>query len=182
MKYSHFQAALAAESDGYHAAQWHGVLCGLLCAGRPTTLELWHRFADELSDQKAPLVTAARPDLERLYRITVDQLGADDVSFELLLPDDKVSLGERTAALGLWCDAFLYGLGAGGVNEDTELSVDSLELLKDVTEISRAEFSGSRADADDEFQFEELVEYIRVGVLVLNDELNPVKPDTPKVH
>jgi uncharacterized protein YgfB (UPF0149 family) len=182
MKYSHFQSALAAQSDGYHAAQWHGVLCGLLCAGRPTSLELWHRFADELSDQAAPLITGMRADLERVYRDTSEQLEAEDVSLELLLPDDDTPLSARTEALGLWCDAFLYGLTAGGVSEDTELSVDSRELLKDLAEISRAEFSGSKVEADDELNFQELVEYIRVGVLVLNDELNPVKPDTPQIH
>ena len=52
---------------------------------------------------------------------------------------------------------------------------DVAELVRDITEISRADFEIEEADEDDEQAFSEVVEYVRMGVLLINDELQPLK-------
>jgi len=50
-------------------------------------------------------------------------------------------------------------------------------LLKDLSEISRVDFEVEAPGEDELAAFEEVVEYIRVGVLFLHDELQP--PSAP---
>lgn len=182
MKYAHVQSALAEEAGGYRTAQWHGVLCGLLCTGRPLTVDLWHRLVDEVSGRGVTLGLPLRRELERLYRTTREELEDSAITFTPLLPGEhEAGLEQRTRALGVWCEAFLFGLASGGVSSETELNDDAKELIGDIVEISRAEADGE-TPGDDEYYYNELVEYVRVGVLLLNEELNPLPDSEPNLH
>ena len=79
-------------------------------------------------------------------------------------------------ALGEWCQGFLIGLSLGGVEDFQALPDDAKEIARDLVEIARAgtsyELSGLE---DDEEAFVELVEFIRVGALLINEELHPNK-------
>jgi hypothetical protein len=118
-------------------------------------------------------------------------LSAADFVFEPLLPAAELVLSERVAALAAWCGGFLSGLGLGGeelmqstMREDTSGGAehgtmpDTLaEVLADFSQISRAGL-----DADDiedaaqaDFNLAELVEYVRVGVQLVFEELEPCR-------
>ena len=60
------------------------------------------------------------------------------MEFELLLPEDEAPIEERTRALSLWCNGFLYGLGTTGAADPAGLSTDAGEVVRDLTEITRA--------------------------------------------
>jgi len=87
--------------------------------------------------------------------------------------------------LGVWCQGFVYGLAVGGVKEETELPEDSKELIKDILEISRAgyiaddeaEISTDVEDdnEEDEIAFMEVSEYVRMGTLLIYEELQPLQ-------
>lgn len=144
------------------AAESHGLLCGLLCMRADHARETWiqRTFDDaELSEAPAPL--------DRVYDETLHQLDDTDFDFELLLPDDEeLGLAERTAALAEWCSGFGFGVGASG--RDTEaLGTESREFLYDAARIAQAEVAG---DEDDEAAFAEVVEYVRMGVLLTRTE------------
>ena len=108
-----------------------------------------------------------------------------DVEFELMLPDDEEPLEARVEALGVWCQGFVFGLAAGGVKEDSDLPDDSKELIKDILEISRAgyvaddeaELSASveNNNEEDEVALMEVTEYVRMGTLLIYEELQPLQ-------
>ena len=100
--------------------------------------------------------------------------------FEPLLPADDQPIGARTAALAQWCQGFLYGLGAGGITDASGLPADTGEIVRDFTEISRAGVDETQDEESNEAAYAELVEFVRVGVQLLFEELAELRrPSTP---
>ena len=74
-----------------------------------------------------------------------------------------------------WCHGLIYGLGTSGLTDETELSEDSKEYISDVINISQIDIEATD-DSDTDSNFEELVEYLRMGLFLLYGELQPVDP------
>jgi uncharacterized protein len=111
--------------------------------------------------------------LRQLYRSTRTQLDSDSLEFHLLLPDDEQVLGERTMALGDWCQGFLAGLGLGGLSATENLPDEADEFIRDVSQIAQLGLEASDEDESDETAYADIVEYLRVGVLLLRQTLDP---------
>src|SRR5271170_819112 len=80
--------------------------------------------------------------------------------------------GRATAALAQWCQGFLYGLGAGRITDASELPGEVGEIVRDFIAITRADADAAEeADEADENAYAELVEFVRVGVQLLFEEL-----------
>lgn len=159
------------------AAEVHGLLCGLLCASGRLEEGVWagQVFTDPESGNVS--LQQGRAAVQSLAAWTHEAMNDPVLGMDLLLPRDIQPLFERTAALGEWCQGYLLGLAAGGIHQDTSLPEDVAELVRDITEIARADFEIEieEADEDDEQAFSEVVEYVRMGVLLINDELQPLK-------
>jgi uncharacterized protein YgfB (UPF0149 family) len=122
--------------------------------------------------------------LMQIHQISVEQMNDIEADFELMLPDDDEPLEMRIEALGAWCQGFVYGLAVGGIKEDTELPEDSKELITDILEISRAGYVADNEaelatdegnSEEDEVAFMEVSEYVRMGVLLIYEELQPLQ-------
>lgn len=157
------------------AAEAQGALCGLLCAQGRADREAWQAQVIGERPDGDILAREAEDLLGALYEETVRQLNDGAMAFHLLLPDDEQPLGRRAEALGRWCQGFLFGLGLGGVREEKELPADVREILRDLAEISKVEFDVTDAGEEEERAYAEIVEYVRVGVLLINEEMHPVK-------
>jgi uncharacterized protein YgfB (UPF0149 family) len=181
--YGELQAALGAAPSGSTAAEAHGTLCGLLCAGAVDLPEAWVRntLAD-IEDYSYGGPADARDLLEAVHAATVDGLEGDQMRFELLLPDDDVALDDRAAALAAWCNAFLYGLAMRGLRPMEELPDELREILADFSEIGRAGVAEEEAEEVGESAYAELVEYVRVGVQIVFDECRAPRQAGPAVR
>lgn len=182
MNFNSFQSVLTALSSKYHASEWHGILCGLLCAGHQGPPARWYEIMAEINSETVNADDRTRGILDKIYQKTRMQLNDVDLGFQLFLPDDNTPLLARAAALSRWCESFLYGLSFGGVDRHAQLPGDASETLVDLVEISRFEFDAESIDPDDEHHYAELVEYVRVAIMLLNEELNPVVPSKQKLH
>jgi hypothetical protein len=177
MSYAEIRSILCSGDGDCPVEQWHGLLCGLVCSGRPTSVDLLNRLMIDITGLEAELTPQQIAVLEDLLRETVQQLADGQITFQLLLPDEEESLALRTQALSDWCDAFLFGLSAGGLSSgEAEPAADIGDFLTDLAEISRAGFEDDADCDDNEYYYNELVEYVRVGALLVNDECNPVEP------
>jgi hypothetical protein len=119
--------------------------------------------------------------LELLFDDTQRALRGDEMAFQPLLPDDDATLEQRTGALSQWCQGFLYGFGTGQAIPAEQLSGDVVEIIKDLTYVARAALDASDAsDAseEDEQSYVDLVEYLRVGVQLVHDELAGIREIT----
>lgn len=168
MDYSACRDALERVEADLGAAEFHGTACGMLCTRPNPTPDAW---IEEI------VITEHRPDGRNWSRplsesVESTQRAFDDGNYrlELLLPDDDTPLDERSRALSDWCTGFLFGLGLAGGTVTESLSGDAREVIADLTEFTRidAEDDGSESA---EKAFQEIVEYVRVGVLLIYEEL-----------
>ena len=120
----------------------------------------------------------ARDLLHGLYSRSLLELNDTDLGLELLLPGDSAMLYRRAAALGEWCQGFLYGLALGGVRADAVPEGHVGEVMHDLFEISQAR-TDTVSSEEEEAAFVEIAEYVRMSVLLCHEELQPVRtPDT----
>lgn len=163
------------------AAEAHGVLCGALAVRGVSTDGDW---LEHLLGDGNTLSVAAQDCIETLQAMQagiICQFNDASFGFSMLLPEDNSPLSTRTRALGEWCSGFLYGLALGGVREGQAGSEHADEIMKDFYEISHAGFGTEAPGEADEAAYAEIVEYIRVSVLMLHDELNTM-PASPQLH
>lgn len=182
LQFEHITGLLHALGAEGNAAEGHGILCGLLCSKGYVNSKAW---IDEMVDPDGaetpePLAEAAREPLPEelldLHSETVRRINDLNYEFHLMLPDDEEGLEIRVTALAQWCQGFLYGMGIGGMENFSQLPAPVSEIARDLIEISRAS-AVTDGSEDDETAFAELVEYIRVGIQVIYEELQPVPPD-----
>jgi yecA family protein len=166
------------------ATESHGALCGMLCAQGATEASQWMLSVLGEHEETSKGLQEVGKKLLEIHKITVEQMNDTDADFELMLPDDDEPLEMRVEALGMWCQGFVYGLAVGGIKEDTVLPEDSKELIQDILEISRAgyvadneaELATDEEDSEeDEVAFMEVCEYVRMGILLIYEELQPLQ-------
>ena len=82
-------------------------------------------------------------------------------------------LREQANTLVEWCQGFLVGLGLSSVETSDE---EVLEMIKDISEISQLEVDllDNEENAQD---FYEIVEFVRMGVLFIQETSQPSKQD-----
>ena len=153
-------------------SEGHGLLCGLYSATSEEVYPMWRYqlVGDGRLDED---------DAERLHRLvqeTARQLEDAGFGFGMMLPDDEESLAERALALSEWCHGYLVGLGLGQPNEIEDEAVK--EVLADLSQISKVSTQPEDCTTEeDENSYAELVEYVRVAVLMVNEHLRlPVAP------
>lgn len=171
--YNSLNEALVKADAELVASESHGTLCGMLCAAGSIELSAWLDEVFEDMDLQNMLVKEASQLLVELFNETLTQLNDSDADLQLLLPDDDSALAIRTDALAAWCQGFTYGLAKGGLKKDRKLPEDTAELIRDIVEIARVGHDMDEEDDNDEESYMQLHEYVRMGVLLINEELQP---------
>jgi len=156
------------------AAESHGTLCGLLLDNSGMAIWLGHTL-EELPEKADVLALEQLQILQQLFEDTREQLNGGDMSFDLLLPDDSDDLAARLMSLSDWCQGFLYSIGIIGKDKMQSLDAHSQECLSDLLEISKLDHHEASSE-ETEQQFSELVEHVRMSVLILNETMNPLMP------
>lgn len=160
---------------GVAASDLHGSLTGFLCGGGIASPRNWLQRL-ELEPDPALDADARMQLLEHLFRDCRSQLEDPGFAFEPLLPGEDEPLAERADALVQWCRGFLGGLGLSGVNTRHALSPDGDEILRDFGAIAASSFEYDDAE-EDESALVEVLEFIRVGVMLLHSEMAPPPAD-----
>lgn len=180
--YNSLLLALSKTDAEMSASESHGALSGMFCARGKVELGDWLDEVFETLDLNDMLVKEASQLLVGLFNSTQAQLNGVEVDYQLLVPDDEQSLAERTDALAEWCQGFTYGLAAGGLKKDADLPEDTAELIRDMVEIARAGHDDEAVEEADEDAYMQLHEYVRMGVLLINEELQPCSPASDTKH
>jgi uncharacterized protein YgfB (UPF0149 family) len=179
--------------DAASLSECHGVACGLLARSPDSSGDAFFALLAMLEVVREP-GPGLREALDELRLAAGQQLADEELGFMLWLPTDDEPLADRTEALSQWCSGFLAALGAGQADQLKTLSAEGAEALVDLREIARAGVeeaspADSVAEPDEdpgrpdeegrdehegdgqEQAFAEIVEYIRIAVLVLREDL-----------
>lgn len=157
------------------AAEAHGIITGVLCAPQGARVAWQELVLGREAGKHLDPQTALSQLLVALYRSTQAHLSGLECDFAPLLPGDEHSLVEQIEGLSDWCRGYLLGLhaGGGGAQELHALAGDAGEIVRDITRISEAELDASLADEEEARALVEIVEYLRVGVQLVFEELQP---------
>src|SRR5690625_1529127 len=98
MEYEQLEHALGRLGVSQDAAEYHGSVCGAVCASVATD------FLEEAGGDRTRELT------RRLHTECSAELSGHESGFQLMLPDDDAVLADRVEALADWCAGFLAGL------------------------------------------------------------------------
>lgn len=167
--------ALRDAGSATEASEAHGSLCGLLCVLGPSAAPVW--LADSVHGEEQPEAPAPSL-LDDLLQSTAAALEDGSLAFQPLLPADEEPLFARVESLGLWCQGFNHGLavgaGIGGANIEIS-SGDTAEVVRDFGAMAEVSIQADENGPDDEAAYTELVEYVRVSVQLVFEELAIVR-------
>lgn len=155
------------------ASEAHGIIAGVLCASggkRVAWEELVLGSGAESQHKPSPALSQL---LAALHSTTYVHLSGLECEFTPLLPGDGHGFADQIEGLANWCRGYLLGLHAAGLHELERLSGDAGEIIQDIARISEAELDGASPDEEEEKALTEIVEYLRVGVQLVFEELQP---------
>jgi len=185
IQYDEITDALKRINVEQDAAEVHGALCGLFCTVNGLDAAFWldstlTNTPEEDAYTVDALASESRSLLTQLFTGTQEQLSGENFDFQLFLPDDSSGLFSRVEALSNWCQGFLFGLSQGGLTDPDGLPGELPEIVKDIVEISRAESYELDDDAQDEKDFVELVEFVRVAIQLFVGEMQQFQVEEPE--
>ncbi len=151
------------------AAETHGMLAGMFTTNKLSKEDSWASMLLENLDCATPskaqwdVISAAGTQI-------LEEFKGGTFNFNVLLPKDNAPLTSRLDALVFWCRGYLTGLGLAGVTQ-ADLSNDIVkELVQDLSHIAHVSIA-TDASEDDEHNYMELVEFVRVAVQNIQVEL-----------
>jgi hypothetical protein len=156
----------------------HGGLCGLACILGVKAGPLWLTGLVGEAEASTQEGEACQGVLGPLAEGTCAALADGDMSFELLLPPDEAPLAVRTEGLAQWCAGFLHGLGEGAGNTASRDALEgdvAREIMADFGEIARVTLDDEETDLEAETAYAELVEFVRVSVQLLFEDLGNLR-------
>lgn len=179
MDYAQIDSTLKA-SLREDAAFLHGFWHGLNAGNESWDLKAWldalvKEF--DISSMPAQLLK----DFQRIHDVSSEQLSDDPLSISLLLPSDDEPLTLRAYALQQFCQGYLYGLGLGNrIQNWKTLPPEFREWIEDITHISQLDETSVQESNNDESDFTDLSEYVRLAVGHIAEHLAPKAK--PTVH
>jgi uncharacterized protein YgfB (UPF0149 family) len=177
--------ALADAGSPMGPAELHGGLCGMLCAGGPHAGAAWLDRC--MRDCDSAATEEFRDLFVSLERDSWRALTGAEMEFAPLLPHGDAALEERVHALAAWCNGFVTGLGLGGLKLHGECARGSdevVEIVQDFIEIGKADIDAEVETEVEtaEFSFAQVIEFVRVGVQIVFEEIGPRPPGSDTIH
>lgn len=161
-------------------AEAQALLYGLLCGKSEASRELWlGELLPEALDMDNLLHRECGKSLAILYDRTRSTFEDSGFDIDLMLPEENTPLRERAGELIDWCRGFLYGLGLTG-NSMEQLGEEAREGLTDLGEITKLDLDSLEEGEQQEVDLSEIVEFIRVAVLLIREDLAPLQQEQPR--
>lgn len=159
-----------------HPSQVHGLICGILC-GNPTSSTAWEELVT--GGKESPKTHAL---LQALYDGTAKQLVEFLFELALILPADSETLPYRAEALTVWCQGFLTGLKLAQVQIIGRDPSEMTEAINDIIEIAKMNYEEVVASEEDEAAYVELVEYVRMAVILIYQDIRETSTTKKDPH
>lgn len=168
-EYEAYQQIIEETEQSFTPAYMHGMTWSILITlGEKGMSNI--PFFQKLTDEERAL-------FKNLYDISTQQLQDENMGIDLLLPDDEVSLSYRLETLIDWCEGFLQGIQLADTFQPNVVSLPKAQaILKDI-DAMRELHCDEVSTEENERYYCELIEFIRVAVLLLEVSLHE-PPDT----
>lgn len=187
--YNELNAYLVNLGADQGAADFHGLICGSLMQKSDSSVTQALQRVMSVFDLDDIGLKQLEPLAQKLRQASRIQLEDDELSFSLLLPDDQVELPVRLSAVVKWCEGFLAGIGLVQTGSDALEEKSLKEILNDIKAIISVQTDVDENDENENY-YSEIVEYIRMAVIMLFTELalkveiphQPSTTDNQRLH
>lgn len=173
MDYTEAEALLMRTDCHYTPAEVQGVVCGMLAINLNSEVLAWVKYIIDNFDEQNVLHQDIKNELKVFWDDIRSEMLDASLAFGLLLPDDNEALEDRVDAMQEWIEGFLMGIALAGVQELDQLPEDSKELVDDFLSISKEKQLDMSNTEESEEAYLQLVEYLRMGTIVIMDECQP---------
>jgi len=166
--------ALKRCGSSWNAGQVHGLLCSRLTVSGTEGAKRWFEQVLDETDPNNALRAECEHMLDSLYAITWRQLVERQSEFTLLLAHDEDAALMRAESIAQWCEGFLHGLVSEKHSDELKekLAAEPVaDIIKDMLQITRATVDDDGDDEGIDDAYVELVEYLRVAVQLVYEEL-----------
>lgn len=180
MDFDQIKDVLAPHTELESPAFIQGMLIGLLCGDNEIQEAVWIKKLIEEANIKSVKESFLK-ELHDLYQETNKGMNGSGFELDLCLPDDGEALVYRAMMLGQLCEGILYGLGLIGCLSDpeNEIAPEVRELVGDFSDIASIDIEDLGKSVDtgetEEADLMQLVEFVKIGVLTINEALNPAE-------
>lgn len=180
MDFDQIKEIVAPHSELESPAFIQGMLIGLLCGDNDIQEAVWIKKLIEEANIKS-IKESFLKGLHELYQDTNNGLNGSGFELELCLPDDNEAVVYRALMIGQLCEGVLYGLGLIGCLQDAENEIppEVRELVNDFSDIASIDVEDLGQSIDEgeteESDLMHLVEFVKVGILTINESLNPAE-------
>jgi len=160
-------------------SEYHGKICACLCFGN---LEAETLLPGEINADISSLSSETmklKNVLLGLTTETLEKLNDAEMTFYPLLSPDSESLTNRTLSLSSWCAGFINGVGLAVAQKNISMNPSEQdiigEIIEDFSQISKLTSASVMNEGGEELAYMEVVEYVRVGVQLIFEELKAAK-------
>ena len=182
MDFDQIKEIVAPHSELESPSFIQGMLIGLLCGDADIQETVWIKKLIEEANIKSVKESFLKG-LHDLFQETNSGLNGSGFELDLCLPDDNESVVYRASMIGQLCEGIVYGLGLIGCLQDAEneIAPEVRELVNDFSDIASIDVEGLGKSVEDgeteESDLMHLVEFVKVGILTINETLNPADPN-----
>ncbi|RTZ66414.1 MAG: YecA family protein [Aquificaceae bacterium] len=181
MEFTEIQNRLIEANAINDVAESHAIATGMLAANTAADKLTWiKQVMGEIEESTLPPADVIKS-LGDWFEEIKTQLQDSGLRFELCLPDDDEPLAKRIAALQEWCRGFIFGIAMSGVKDFGRLPEDTRDLLTDFSRIGAEEEFDIDDIEESEASYADISQYVRIGVLLINEELQPMEA-TSTIH
>ncbi|HFD86071.1 MAG TPA: hypothetical protein ENJ35_00155 [Gammaproteobacteria bacterium] len=179
--YDDIGEALMRSSAVISPAELHGMACGLLIKDASTPSGKLQELVLGQIDRGDVLDSETAAVIDKLHAVTLHQLQDSELGFDLLAPDEDEPLEARISAACDWARGLIYGLAEQGV-KTKECPTDTADFLQDCLTLASNEYNVDEgSDEENEQLYMELLEFLRMGTLMAQEELQPMQA-APQLH
>lgn len=146
------------------AAEIHGMMCALICAGSEVDLV---DFLDAWLGSDFSQDEQNRERLQQLYEFSDTQLQNMQFDFELFLPDADDELSIRAEAFTHWAKGYVEGMRAASVDVEKSENEELRDAFTHITEFTELDFFDIHGSDKEEQLLMEIEEYLRMAVMLI---------------
>jgi len=171
--YTSLNSELKSQAIGVTTAELHGFISGILAGGNHD--ESWRTLVDDMMNDGKPLGSSLSQLITQLYEQTKQQLNDDNFEFQLIISDQNLFM-QIDDMVG-WINHFLLGLGLAQP-QLAKVKGDVGEAIYDLRQITQLGYDEDDDQEELAFAFEEILEYVRMTVILCHDEFTEHTPST----
>ena len=179
MNFEHIDRVKKKACISIDVSEYHGKISAYLCCDNISAENLLPEEVNADGNSLSSEIMELKTVLVNVIAETSEKLNDAEMTFYPLLSPDSASLADRTGSLSSWCQGFIDGFGLAIAQKNIPIGPADQdiigEIIEDFSQISKLTSASVMNQDEEELAYMEVVEYVRVGVQLIFEEMQVAK-------